>query len=199
MSDEFDDEPKSEAERRILLWALLLNAGLSAALAIVGFVADSSALIANAVDNASDAAVYAISFMAVKRGARWKRAAARVSGVMLLGVALGVMADVIRRFVGDPQPVGPAIMVMAIVAAIVNIVCLRLLSAIRKNDVNLRAAWTFSLNDLIGNLGVIVAGGLVFWLGRAWPDLVIGFAIAAVAAKGGLAILRDASRSANAA
>lgn len=132
MSDEFGDEPKSEAERRILLWALLLNAGLSAALAIGGFIADSSALIANAVDNASDAAVYAISFMAVKRGARWKRAAARVSGVMLLGVALGVMADVIRRVVGDPQPVGSAIMVMAIVAAIVNMVCLRLLSAIAR-------------------------------------------------------------------
>ena len=36
----------------------------------------------------------------------------------------------------------------------------------------------------------------MFWLGRAWPDLVIGFVIAAVAAKGGVAILRDASRSA---
>lgn len=50
----------------------------------------------------------------------------------MFGVAFGVMADVIRRFVGDPSRQGPPIMAMAIVAAIVNIVCLRLLRAIRK-------------------------------------------------------------------
>ncbi|MGH9204773.1 MAG: hypothetical protein ACRD2A_26400 [Vicinamibacterales bacterium] len=41
-------------------------------------------------------------------------------------------------------------------------------------------------------LDVAPAGGLVFVLRRNWPDLVIGLTIAAVAAYGGLQILRDA-------
>ena len=70
MSSDELNEPKTEAERRALSRALLLNLGLSAALALAGVFASSSALLANALDNASDAAVYAISLYATTRGAR---------------------------------------------------------------------------------------------------------------------------------
>lgn len=194
--DELDYVPRTRAERHALLWALILNVGLATALAIAGLIANSSALLANAIDNASDAAVYGISLFAVTHGVRWKIRAARGSGVMLLIVAAAVIVDVVRRFIEGPEPVGPVIIGMALVAAGVNLLCLRLLRASRKDDVNLRAAWTFSINDLVANVGVFIAGGLVLWLGRAWPDLVVGFAIAAVAAKGGIEILRDARDSA---
>jgi cobalt-zinc-cadmium efflux system protein len=177
-NDEFEFEPKSEAQRRVLFLALLLNASLTAGLGITGWIADSSALVANALDNASDAAVYAISFFAVARGARWKARAAQLSGLMLLEFAAGVLADVVRRFIVGAEPVGPIMMVMAVIAAIVNILCLKLLRSHREDDVNLRAAWTFSINDLLSNLGVLAAGVLVIWLGRSWPDWVIGLAIA---------------------
>ena len=193
--DDLDYVPKTHAERRALTWALVLNLALSAALVTAGLMADSSALVANALDNASDAAVYAISLFAVTHGQRWKIRAATASGVMLLIVAAGVLLDVARRFIEGPEPAGPIIIGMSVVAAAVNILCLRLLHANRKDDVNLRAAWTFSINDLVANLGVFAAGVLVYWLGRAWPDLLVGFAIAAVAAKGGVDILRDARRS----
>ena len=52
-------------QRRTLLAVLMLNTLLSLALGIAGVVADSSALLANALDNASDAAVYLLSFIAV--------------------------------------------------------------------------------------------------------------------------------------
>ena len=52
-------------QRRTLLVVLVLNALLSLALGIAGLIADSSALLANALDNASDAAVYLLSFLAV--------------------------------------------------------------------------------------------------------------------------------------
>lgn len=47
--------------------------------------------------------------------------------VMLLIVAAGVVADVVRRFIAGPEPMGPVIMGMAIIAATVNVLCLRLL------------------------------------------------------------------------
>ena len=63
------------------------------------------------------------------------------------------------------------------------------------DDVNLRAAETFSLNDFASNGGIIVAGGLVLWLDQSWPDLVVGVIVAGIAARGGLEILEDARKA----
>lgn len=193
--DEADFEPKSAGERRALGFALLLNVGLSASLGVAGVLAQSSGLIANALDNTSDAAVYAISYYAVGRGTAWKTRAARLSGVMLLVLAAAVLADVARRFAYGAEPASGVMMVMTVIAAGINLACIRLLRGHRQGDVNLRAAWTFSINDLISNLGVLAAGILVAWLHRPWPDLVVGLAIALVAAKGGVEILLDARQS----
>ena len=182
-------------ERRTLFYVLLLNLALSGSLAIGGYLADSSALVANAVDNASDAAVYLLSFIAVGRSERWRTAAATTSGVLLLLLAAGVVIDVIRRFTTGAEPIGGAMIAMAIVALAINAWCLRLLAGMRKDNVNLRAAWTFSINDFLSNVGIIAGGILVWWLGRTWPDLVVGAAVAVMAGYGGIEILRDAKES----
>lgn len=181
------------ADQRRTLWiVLLLNLALAAGFGVTGVLADSSALIANGLDNASDGIVYIISLLALARSQRWKRGAAMTSGVLLLLFAAGVLFDAGRRYFIGSEPIGPTMIGMAIVAAIVNGLCLWLLKRLREPDVNLRAATTFSLNDFISNGGVIVAGGIVMWTGQNWPDLVLGFAVAAIAIKGGIEILNDA-------
>jgi cobalt-zinc-cadmium efflux system protein len=177
-----------------LLTVLALNAGLAVALGVGGWSADSSALLANAVDNASDAAVYLISFLAIGRAGSWKRGAARFSGVMLLIFGAGVLLDAGRRFLVGTEPIGPTMMGLAIVAAIINLICLQLIRRQHSGDVNMKAAETFSFNDFASNGGILIAGGLVLWLGQAWPDLVVGVLVAAIALKGGIDILRDAAR-----
>jgi cobalt-zinc-cadmium efflux system protein len=173
--------------RQVLLWNLALFAGLG----VAGWVADSSALLANAVDNGSDAAVYLLSYLAIDRRPVWKRGAATVSGIMLLIFAVAVLADVVRRWMYGAEPLGPVMIGLAVAAAAINLWCLVLLRRIRSEDVNMKAAETFSFNDFISNGGVIVAGVLVLWLGTSWPDLVAGALIAAVAFKGGIEILRN--------
>jgi cobalt-zinc-cadmium efflux system protein len=180
---------------RTLLTVLALNAGLAVALGVGGWSADSSALLANAVDNASDAAVYLISFLAIGRAGSWKRGAARFSGVMLLIFGAGVLLDAGRRFLVGTEPIGPTMMGLAIVAAIINLICLQLIRRQHSGDVNMKAAETFSFNDFASNGGILVAGGLVMWLDQAWPDLVVGVLVAAIAVKGGVDILRDAART----
>ncbi|MEH6698304.1 MAG: cation transporter [Brevundimonas sp.] len=181
-------------QRRTLLIVLILNALLFLGLGIGGIMADSSALLANAVDNASDSIVYLISFVAIGRAASWKQGAARLSGILLLVFAAGVLIDVGRRWWFGTEPVGWTMMGLALVAAIVNLICLVLLRRDQSGDVNMEAAETFSLNDFASNGGILVAGGLVMWLDQAWPDLVVGMLVAAIAVKGGIEILRSAKK-----
>jgi len=186
------DRTAKPDERKTLWIVLLLNLAIAAGFLSAGVMGDSSALIANGVDNLSDAAVYALSLLALSHGIVWKTRAATASGVMLLLFAVGILIDVGRRYLQGSEPVGVTMMAMSAVAAVVNYICLRLLQRIRKPDVNLRAATTFSFNDFISNGGILIAGMLVLWLGSNWPDLVVGFATAVIATKGGIEILRDA-------
>ena len=116
-----------DRQRRTLLVVLILNGLLFAGLGLGGLLADSSALLANALDNASDSVVYLISFLAVGRALTWKRRAATTSGVLLLIFAAGVLIDAGRRWWLGAEPIGWTMIGLAVVAAVVNLICLRLL------------------------------------------------------------------------
>lgn len=184
-----------DRQRRTLIIVLILNGLLFVGLGLGGLLANSSALLANALDNASDSLIYLISFLAVGRALTWKRRAARISGVLLLIFAAGVLIDAGRRWWLGSEPIGWTMISLAVVAAAVNMVCLQLLRRLEGDDINLRAAQIFSFNDFASNGGILVAGALVLWLKQSWPDLVVGVVVAWIAAKGGLEILEDARTS----
>lgn len=180
-------------EKRRTLWIVLwLNVAIAVGFLMTGYFGDSNALIANGLDNSSDAIVYGLSLLALSRSRRWKRGAARFSGIMLLLFAVGVVADAIRRYFAGSEPIGAMMMTMAAVAAIVNLLSLYLLKKLENKDVNLRAATTFSVNDFVSNGGVLLAGIVVIWTGSNWPDLLVGIGVAGIALYGGIDILRDA-------
>lgn len=185
---------KNSTQRRVLFTALVLNLGLAAALAVAGLYADSSSLIANALDNASDGVVYALSLAAVGASGSSKRVAATVSGVLLIVLAVGILGDTARRYIYGSEPVGPVMMGLAVIAAAINLICLKLLQRLRSDDTNIKAARTFSFNDFVSNGGVLVAGVLVAVTGARWPDLAVGALVAAISLKGGIEILRDAQQ-----
>lgn len=181
------------AEKRRTLWTVLwLNVAIAVGFFATGYLGDSNALIANGLDNSSDAIVYGLSLLALTRSRTWQRGAARFSGIMLLVFAGGVVLDAIRRFLEGSEPVGAMMMTMAAVAAVVNLLSLYLLKKLKNRDVNLRAATTFSFNDFVANGGIILAGIVVLMTGANWPDLVVGIAVACIALYGAVEILRDA-------
>lgn len=192
MSGDHDIDLGSAGKRRTLWIVLWLNVAIAIGFFVVGYFADSNALLANGLDNSSDAIVYALSLLALARSRIWQRGAARFSGVMLLVFAAGVIADAVRRFVEGSEPGGFMMLAMAAVAAVVNLICLRMLQRTEDKDVSMRAATTFSFNDFIANGGIIIAGIVVMRTGANWPDLVVGVAVACIALYGGIQILRDA-------
>ena len=194
MSDDENYAAETADQRRTLWIVLALNLALAAGLAVAGLSADSSALTANALDNASDAVVYAISLFAIGRASIWKERAALWSAALLLIFGLGVAADALRRFFTGSEPIGITMMAMAAIAAVVNLICLFLLRRLKSDDVNMEAAETFSLNDFASNGGVLIAGALVLWLDERWPDLLVGAAVALIAIKGSVDIWRSARR-----
>ena len=80
-------------------------------------------------------------------------------------------------------------MIVALVALAANIACMALIARHREGGLHMKASWIFSTNDVIANIGVIVAGTLVAWTGSRFPDLAIGALIAVVVASGAVRIL----------
>lgn len=185
-------------ERRTLVRVLVINLTQFGLAGAVGILADSVGLLGAALDNLADAAVYIVSLYAVGRSIAAKARAARLSGVLLTLVGLGLLAEVLRRYLGRSEPIGLAMIVTAIVNAATNIVCLRLLKPQRERGVHLKASWIFTTNDMLANAGIVLSGIAVMYFQSPLPDLLIGLVTVGLVLHGAWEILesaREASHS----
>jgi Co/Zn/Cd efflux system component len=189
-------DDRAAGERRTLGTVLAINLAQSVVGAGVGFWSGSTALLGAALDNLADAGVYGVSLYAVGRGVRSQVFAARLSGWLLIGLAAGLVVEVLRRYFGGEPPIGPAMMAMAAANAIVNQICLRLLARQKGGGVTFKASAIFTSNDSIANAGIVLSGALVMWLDSNVPDLLLGLVVAGIAAHGGREILEEAGKTA---
>lgn len=185
-------EEADRLERKTLLALLAINGFMFVAELLLGWLAQSTGLIADSLDMLADATVYGLSLYAVGKGVLRQARAARISGFLQIFLGLGVLFDVIRRLWLGSEPQGTLIIAVGAVALLANIACLALISKHRAGGVHMRASWIFSTNDVIANLGVIVSGGLVAVFGSRYPDLVVGTVIALIVVRGGTRILQEA-------
>ena len=158
--------------------------------AVGALLADSSALLADSLDMFADAAVYGVALFGVHRARATQLKAARVSGVLQLLLAVGALAEVVRRIVFGSAPEAPLMIIVALVALTANVTCMWLLAGHRSGGAHMKASWIFTTNDVIANVGVIVAAVLVRLLQSPVPDLVVATIIALVVLNGAIRILR---------
>jgi len=187
-------EIKDASQKSVLYWLLGINMTMFFIEFTVGWFAESTAVIADSMDMLADAIVYIIGLYAVGKALKVKAHAALISGYFqgLLGAM--ILIDIVRRIIVGNEPVSQLMMIMGVLALIANVVCLFLIKQHREGDVHMRASWIFSANDVIANLGVILSGVLVWWLGNRWPDLIIGLIIATVILRGSVLIYKDARK-----
>ena len=184
-------ESANEASHRRTLWILLaLNAVMFFVEAIVGWLDSSAGLLADGLDMLSDAAVYAIALFAVGKAASRKLQAARFAGVVELLLALVTFTRVGYQMYHWFRPEPESMIGISLLALAVNVYCLFLISKEKDAGVHMKASYIFSANDVIANLGVIVAGFLVAWFDSPLPDWIVGGVIGALVLSGAVRILR---------
>lgn len=188
-------EAKNAPERRVLAIALALNAAMAVIGGFAGWIAHSTGLLADALDMLSDAAAYAIGLVAIGRTARFKANAAWISGFGLLVLGVGLLVEVGRRAIFGAEPVSSWMIGTALLSLAVNVIVLRMLAPLKAGEVHLRATWLFTRADVVANIGVILAGLLVWWLATPYPDYVIGALIGLYVIKEAFEILGDARRA----
>jgi Co/Zn/Cd efflux system component len=144
---------------------------------MAGIIASSTGLIADSLDMFADAAIYGIALFVVGKNANAQLKAAHLSGWFQFGLAMIVLIDVLRRFVYGSEPVSILMILIGGLALAANITCLYLMSDHKNSGAHMKASYIFSANDVIVNLGVIVAGILVAFTGSNYPDLIIGLIV----------------------
>lgn len=182
--------PDPAREARTLKILLAINALMFAVEVVTGIMARSAGLLADSLDMFADAAVYGLALYAVGRSARAKVRTAHFAGWLQAALAIGALVEVVRRFAFGNGPEPPLMMAIASIALIANVACLLLVSKHRDGGAHMKASVIFSANDVLANVGVILAGALVAWTGSPYPDLAIGAAIAFIVLRGALRILR---------
>ncbi|HEX9187805.1 MAG TPA: cation transporter [Vicinamibacteria bacterium] len=174
-----------------ILWTVLaINAVMFVVEVVAGWIAESTGLLADGLDMLADALVYGVALLAVGRGPASKRRAARLCGGLQLVLGTAAVAEVLRRarFGSEPEP--PLMLLVSLLALAANVTSLWLVARHRDGGVHMKATYICTTNDVLANLGVIAAAGLVAWTGSPVPDLVIGAAIAGLVLRGAVRILR---------
>jgi cation diffusion facilitator family transporter len=169
------------AKQAHVLWIVLgINAAMFGIELVAGWLAGSLALQADSLDMLGDTTVYAFTLFALARSDRWRAPAVLLKGGLMAVFALWVLAQGVVRLL-NPQVPGVELMsATGLLALAANGFCLFLLTRHKSDDLNMRSTWLCSRNDIIANIGVLLAAGGVLLTGTMLPDLLVSVLITAV-------------------
>jgi len=179
--------------QKTLLWTVLaINFAFFLIEITTGLISRSMGLVADSLDMLADSFVYGISLFAVGGSLARKKKIARLAGYFQITLAVLGFSEVIRRFLGSREvPEFSTMIVVSVLALIANGICLYLLQRSKsREEAHMKATMIFTSNDVIINLGVIVAAFLVNWLDSNKPDLIIGTIVFILVIQGARRILK---------
>jgi cation diffusion facilitator family transporter len=179
-------------QKRVLLAVLLINATMFVLEFGAGLIAGSAALMADSADMFGDALVYGLSLYALTRSGRWKAGLALAKGGFILLLCLGVVANVAIKIGSGVPPSSTLMLIFGGLALAANLICLRLLWQFRTQDVNMSSTFECSRNDVLSNIGVLIAAGAVALFQSPWPDIVVGVAIAFILLRSSIRVIGSA-------
>ena len=157
-------------DSRRLTIALVLLLAFMAAEVVVGILASSLALLADAAHMLTDAGAIALALFAARLARRppeggftfgYRRAeilSAQLNGATLVGLGALIGVEGIRRLIEPPEVEGAAVLIVAVVGIGVNLVATFVLSGANRRSLNVEGAFQHVLNDLFAFIATAVAG-----------------------------------------
>lgn len=182
-----------DTQQKQLLWTVLvINFVFFIVEMTTGLIAESMGLVADSLDMLADSFVYGISLLAVGGTIVLKKRVASMAGYFQIILAVIGFMEVVRRFLGLEQLPDFSLMItVSVFALLANACCLYLLQRSKsKREAHMKASMIFTSNDVIINLGVIIAGTLVHVLDSNKPDLIIGIVVFLLVIQGAVRILK---------
>ncbi|MGM0841271.1 MAG: cation diffusion facilitator family transporter [Bacillota bacterium] len=170
---------------------------------IGGIVTNSLALLSDAGHMLSDAAALGLSLAAFYIGEkasdkgktygyrRFEILAAFINGITLILVSLYIFWEAYHRFIDTPM-VSPGMMVIAIIGLVVNIiVAWILMRGDTEHNLNVRSAFLHVLGDLLGSVGAIAAGLLIYFFNWNLADPIASVMVAILIVISGWRVTKD--------
>jgi cobalt-zinc-cadmium efflux system protein len=188
---------------RRLAVVLVLTAIYMVAELVGGIVSHSLALLADAGHMLSDVAALGLSLFAAwisrrpptpTRSYGYYRTeilAALANAATLIAISIWVCIEAWRRLHAPPDVAGGVVMIIAAGGFVINVAGMWVLNAGRHDNLNVRGAWLHVATDALGNIGTVVAGAMVAYLGFAWADPAASVLIALLVCWSSWALLRE--------
>lgn len=172
----------SSALRRTVAWVALLNLAYFGVEFAVALRIGSVSLFADSVDFLEDASVNLLILAALGWSARSRARVGMGLSAILLIPGLATLWTAWDKFNAPVAPAPLPLSLAGLGALAVNLACALMLARYRHHGGSLtRAAFLSARNDTLANLAIIAAGLVTAFLWRsAWPDLVVGLAIAVI-------------------
>lgn len=178
-------------ERKLLWQVLAINFFFFGLEIITGFISGSMGLVADSLDMLADSIVYGLALFVVGKAATQKRRIAHISGYFQLLLAVFGFVEVIRRFLGlGEEPDFKMMIGISLFALIGNAISLYLLQRSKSKEAHMQASTIFTSNDVMVNIGVMIAGALVYFTSSNLPDLIIGIIVFILVGFGAYRILK---------
>ena len=181
-----------ERQSKTLKIVLLINCVMFIVEFSAGFIASSTALMADSLDMLGDAFVYGFSLFVVAKNDGWKARAAYAKSGVMFAFGLFVLMQACVKLVSPDLPQFEIMGTVGLVALVANSVCLYLLTRHREEDVNMQSVWLCSRNDIVANILVLFAGLGVLVTSSHWPDVIVGLGIALLFIRSSMFVFKDA-------
>jgi len=166
------DKPSVDPRYRRVLWfALVVNAAMFGVELAGGLHAASVSLLADAVDFLGDAGNYALSLFVLGMAPVWRSRTALIKGITMGAYGVFVLGKAGWSAMSGTMPEPATMGMIGALALLANCAVGVLLYAYRNGDANMRSVWLCTRNDAIGNVAVMLAALGVFGTGTAWPDI----------------------------
>ena len=188
---------------RLLWWVLLLTLGFAMVETLGGLWAHSLALLGDAGHMFSDTFALGVAAAASWFGrrppsarhsyglARAEVVAALLNGLLMLAVVIAIVVEAIHRLRG-PQPVaGAPVMVIAGAGLLFNVAAAIILSR-GERTINMRGALVHVMGDLLGSVGALLSGAVIYFTGWVPIDPLLSLLICVLILYSTVRLLREA-------